>query len=109
MLAIVGVLSLIPSPDIGGSDKFMHFITYFILSAIFTILVRFNRSLLWVAVGLIGYGIFLEYLQGMTGYRFLDNFDMLANSVGVMGGLLLRATPAPLWFRRAENRIAEYF
>ena len=105
MLAMVGVLSLIPSPDIGDSDKFMHFFTYFVLSAGFTTLSRFNRSLLFIAAGLIGYGILLEFLQGMTGYRFMDVYDMLANSAGVICGLLVRVTTLPEWFRKIESAI----
>lgn len=107
MLAMVGVLSLIPSPDIDieGSDKFIHFFTYFILSTGFTVLVRFNSSLLFVAAGLISYGIVLEYLQGLTGYRFMEGYDMLANSAGVIAGLMVRLTAIPGWFRRIELRL----
>lgn len=103
MLALVAVLSLIPSPDIGGSDKLLHFITYFTLSAGFTTLVRHYRSLVFVAVGLIAYGAMLEFLQGLTGYRQMDLFDMMANSVGVLGGLLVRLTPVPGWLRVIES------
>ena len=104
MLAMVGVLSLIPSPDIGveGSDKVIHFLTYFILSAGFTTLVRYRRNLMFVAAGLIGYGILLEFLQGLTGYRFMEGYDMLANSAGVICGLLIRFTAIPEWFRKIE-------
>ncbi len=65
MLAIVGVLSLVPAPNVGieGSDKLMHFSTYFVLSVFFTVLVRFNRSLVLIAGGLISYGVLLEFLQ----------------------------------------------
>ena len=102
VLALVAVLSLIPSPDIGANDKFMHYLTYFILSAGFTTLVRHNRSLILIAVGLIGYGILLEFLQGMTGYRYMEVYDMLANSIGVLCGLLVRLSAIPCWFRRVE-------
>lgn len=105
MLALVALLSLMPAPDVGGNDKVMHFITYWLLSAGFTTLARFNRSLLWVSSGLIAYGIVLEYVQGMTGYRFLEGADMLANSAGVLCGLLIRFSPVPVWFRSIESRL----
>lgn len=105
MLALVAFVSLMPSPDIGGNDKVMHYLTYFLLSAGFSTLVRHHRSLIAVAIGLIGYGILLELLQGMTGYRYLEVYDMLANSVGVACGLLVRLSPLPLWFRRIESRL----
>ena len=102
MLAIVGVLSLIPAPDIGVSDKSMHFVTYFSLSAGFSLLVRLNRNLIFIAFGLISYGILLEFLQGMTGYRFMETYDMLANSAGVVCGLIVRFSSLPEWFRKIE-------
>jgi VanZ family protein len=105
MLALVALLSLLPSPpDMGGNDKVLHFLTYFALSAGFTTLVNPNYKLLWVATGLILYGILIEFLQGLTGYRYLEIADMLANSSGVFCGLLLRLTAVPVWFRRLEMR-----
>ncbi|MCK4708451.1 MAG: VanZ family protein, partial [Gammaproteobacteria bacterium] len=97
LLAIVGVLSLVPAPeiDIEGSDKLMHFLTYFVLSACFTTLVRYNRSLIFIAVGLVAYGVLLEFLQGLTGYRFMEVYDVLANSIGVITGLSVRFSAIP--------------
>jgi len=102
VLAIVGVLSLIPAPDIGVSDKSMHFVTYFALSAGFNILVKFDRSLIFVVFGLISYGILLEFLQGMTGYRYMETYDMLANTAGIICGLIVRFSFLPEWFRKIE-------
>ncbi len=104
MLVVVAVLSLIPVPDIGveGSDKLIHFFIYFILSSAFTTLVRYNHRLLLVACGLISYGILIEFLQGMTAYRSMEAYDMLANSVGVLCGLLIRVSKIPTWFRQIE-------
>ncbi len=102
MLILVGIMSLVPAPeiDIKESDKLMHFFTYFILSAFFTALTRFNRNLIFVAVGLIGYGILLEFFQGMTTYRFMEIYDMLANSAGVICGISIRLTLIPEWLRK---------
>lgn len=105
MLALVGVLSLIPSPNIGASDKLIHFITYAGLSIGFTTLVQQRQKLIFVVAGLISYGILLEYLQGLTGYRDMDVLDMLANSAGVTGGLLIRLTPVPELFRTIEHKL----
>ena len=107
LLAIVGVLSLVPAPDIDieGSDKLMHLFTYFVLSAGFSTLVRYNKSLLYIAAGLISYGILLEFLQGLTGYRFMEAYDVLANSTGVIIGLFVRFSAIPEWFRRVEMQL----
>lgn len=89
----VGVASLIPGPDMGDSDKIFHFMTYAILSASFSQIVEQPKSLWIVLTGLIGYGLLLEFLQGMTGYRLEDMADALANSLGVVVGLLFYQSP----------------
>ena len=106
MLAVVAYASLAPiTTDVPTSDKTLHFITYGILSAFFTTLVQASRSLWLVAVGLVLFGILLEILQGLTGYRYFEVMDMLANSLGVLTGLLLRLTPMPIWFRQVEAKL----
>lgn len=103
MLAVVAIVSLMPAPDLmGTSDKLLHLLTYAFMSAVFSTLVCRNMSLFKVVPGLILFGIVLEFLQGMTGYRYLEVNDMLANSVGVFAGLLVRLTPIPRWFRQLE-------
>jgi len=106
MLGVVAYFSLIPNPpgaDI--NDKLLHFSAYTGLSAGFSTLVHSHRQLSGVAVGLIGFGILIEILQGLTGYRFMEALDVLANSVGVLCGLLIRLTPFPRWFRLFESRL----
>ena len=105
-LAVVALASLVPAPDMGSSDKLLHFVTYGALSAGYTLLVQKLRNLVLIALGLVCYGIVLEFLQGLTGYRMSDPQDMLANSLGVAFGLVLWWTPLPYWFQRLENRVA---
>jgi glycopeptide antibiotics resistance protein len=100
---VVGVLSLIPGPDIGGSDKLVHFLTYAILSAGFSLIVEQQRSLWLILFGLIAYGLLLEFLQGLTGYRFEDMADALANSLGVITGLGFYFSPLRDILRRFER------
>jgi hypothetical protein len=54
--------------------------------------------------GLILYGMFLELLQGMTGYRVMDGGDMLANGFGVISALVIRITPLPELCRKWERQ-----
>jgi VanZ family protein len=104
-LVVVAYVSLMPMPNVGVSDKLLHYLTYAGLSAGFSTLVRFNRQVLWVVSGLILFGVLIEFLQGLTGYRFMEAYDVLANSVGVFCGLLVRLTPLPRWFRQLESRL----
>ena len=105
-LILVAVLSLMPVPEtaVNVSDKVMHFVVYFILSAGFMVLVRQQSNIVKVAIGLVLYGVALEFLQGLTGYRMMEFLDMVANSSGVVAGLLVRLTPMPVWFRMLEAK-----
>ena len=107
LLALVALLSLLPAPDaLAGSDKLLHFLAYAGLSGLFSLLVCEARSLWWVALGLIGYGVLIELLQGLTGYRQMELYDMLANSAGVLAGMLLRLSPLPRIVRGLEARLS---
>ena len=55
LLVAVAVLSLIPGPDIGGSDKLLHFTTYAILSGWFSLIVRSPLFTAGIASSVTGY------------------------------------------------------
>lgn len=87
-VAIVIYLSLAPHPpepmQFSNADKLEHALAYSFLMLWYcqTYQQRWPRIL--VAGLLVALGIGLEYLQGMTTYRFFDYADMLANSAGVL-------------------------
>jgi len=85
MVVTVWLLSLLPlsSPvdTVQGSDKIGHFLAYFGMTFWFLHLTA-NR---WVVVCLlIIMGFVIEVLQGLTGYRYFEWADFLANAVGVL-------------------------
>ena len=92
-LLSLAVVSLMPVPDIGGSDKFGHFISYAMLSAYLSLLVEQRKSLWRIVFGLIAYGLFLEFMQSLTDYRSGDLADALANSLGAITGLAFYFSP----------------
>ena len=94
-LLALGIVSLIPSPDLGGNDKIGHFIAYAMLSAWFSLIVKQQKSLWLIFIGLISYGILLEILQSLISYRSGDLTDAVANSLGVTTGLAFYFSP--LW------------
>jgi VanZ family protein len=106
VLLTVGVVSLLPAPDLAESvsDKSLHFVTYACLAAGFASLVRASTSLVYVAVGLVTYGLLIEILQGMTGYRVAEWGDVVANSIGVVVGQFAWWSPLPARLRRLEAR-----
>ena len=106
LLLGIAVLSLIPSPDIGVSDKLSHLVTYFFLSGWFSLLAVNRISLGWIVIGLVGYGMLIELLQGMTAYRYPEWGDVLANGAGVLAGILVYFSPLPRLLRFVDARLA---
>lgn len=106
LLLGVALVSLMPAPDIGVSDKLSHLVTYFILSGWFSLLAVSRVSLGWTVFGLIGYGMLIELLQGMTAYRYPEWGDVLANGAGVLAGALVYFSPLARFLRFVDTRLA---
>ncbi|UCE92594.1 MAG: VanZ family protein [Flavobacteriaceae bacterium] len=92
---IIAILSLTAVPKISlglnikSSDKYLHFIAYFVLAFVwyFALKDRLKKKVfkIFVPLGLILYGIILEGLQGgLTTYRTADIYDALANAAGII-------------------------
>jgi VanZ family protein len=108
-LVVSGVvyLSLTPFlPDlklgVPAQDKFEHFIAYALLAWWFSQAYPL-RLHGFLGLFLIALGAILEVLQGFTGYRDFEYTDMLADTLGVVGGYLLALTSAGATFRRLER------
>lgn len=98
--AVVAVVafSLVPAfflPQVPeGGDKVEHFLSYFLLAAAAVQLFAPRHAVLRAGTGLIAMGIVLEIAQGLlTSTRQMDASDALANTLGVVGGLLTLLTP----------------
>jgi VanZ family protein len=95
----IAALSLLPPQDFPkiplfkGFDKVVHIVMYFIFALLFcwAIKTESNYSWLFLIIPLaIGWGIFMEYLQlKMHIGRSFDPNDILANSFGVVSGVLV--------------------
>lgn len=71
-------------------DKAQHMIAYAVLMWWFR--QAFAGWIRWfVFLTLLGVG--LECVQGLTAYRYFEYGDMVANTLGVILGLVLAATP----------------
>jgi VanZ family protein len=106
MLLVVAAASLLPAPDVGVSDKLGHVITYLVLAGWFSLLAANRIALCWIAVGLLGYGMLMELLQGTTGYRYAEWADVLANGAGIIAGSLFYFSPLPRLLRFVDSRLA---
>ncbi len=108
VIAVVA-FSLVPAfllpqvPD--GGDKVEHFLSYFLLAAAAVQLFLPRQALLRAGSGLIAMGIALEIAQGLfTNTRQMDASDALANSLGVIAGLLTLLTPWCNLLMRLDRR-----
>lgn len=108
MLLLVGVASLMPVPQVGVGDKVSHLVTYAVLGAWFGLLAANRLILGWTVVGLLGYGILLELLQGTTSYRFAEWADVVANGGGILIGTALYFTPLKRVLAYADQRLARF-
>ncbi len=97
LVAAIVWLSLTPAPpkvELAFGDKLGHFVGYGTLMAWFCQLYRSQRARLAYGAGFIAMGVGLEVAQGTLGYRSYEEFDMLANALGVLiGWAISLATP----------------
>jgi len=107
VVATVIFLSLTPHPikfDIEQGDKLGHALGYMTVMVCFTQLYT-RRVHVWWGLGFIALGIALEYVQGWTGYRHFEYWDMVADAVGVAVGWLLGGTTMAHLVSGIERRI----
>lgn len=96
-VAVVCVSSLLPHPpelvSFDGIDKLEHLLAYAWLMLWFCQVYVTHAARISVLAGLVALGVCLECLQGLSGYRYFEYTDMLANSAGVLLGWGLAQTP----------------
>lgn len=96
-------LSLMKMPkyniSISNIDKWQHSFAYTVLSLSWLFaLQKFNKNYL-IIISCISFGIIIEILQEtVTSYRTGDFLDIIANSVGVLLGLLIFS----IFFKKKE-------
>ncbi|HVZ28639.1 MAG TPA: VanZ family protein [Rhizomicrobium sp.] len=73
-----------------GWDKVDHFVAYFGLAAMATMVTGVRPRLAWAILGVILFGGVLEILQGLMG-RDAELADFIANSIGALAGLAAAA------------------
>lgn len=91
-------LSVTPQPPeipVEEGDKIGHVAAYATLMFWWAQLLVTAPQRRRVAAALIALGIALEYVQGWTGWRSFDYFDMLADAFGVALGWLLACPRTP--------------
>jgi VanZ family protein len=95
-VAVVFYLSLMPDPpeplSFDGVDKLEHAAAYLGLMLWFCQVVVERRTRIYLTAAFVTMGVGIEILQGLSGYRYFEYADMLANSMGVLIGWRLAHT-----------------
>lgn len=92
LVALVIYLSLsdisLPQVPSDSGDKINHLIAYGVLTVWFgQLFLTWNKRAV-VALALIALGVSMEFIQGMTDYRFFEWQDAVANLCGVVLGII---------------------
>lgn len=95
----VCVVSLVPVPpetvDAAGGDKLLHAVGYAALAFWFAQLVPAGDRGRWlVALGLTGLGAGLEGVQALVPWRSTEGWDVIADALGSLAGVLAAGLPA---------------
>ena len=105
LLILVMAGSVVPVIVVKGfsaADKLVHGGSYLILVTWFAGLYRRQRHV-FIALALFALGLVLEVIQGQLPYRGFDPFDLLANAVGILLGLILAQSVLVAWCQRLEG------
>ncbi|HXS07535.1 MAG TPA: VanZ family protein [Rhizomicrobium sp.] len=102
-VAVIAWGEFTPSPPqltgLLGWDKADHFIAYFGLAAMASLVIGLRPHLKWAILGVILLGGLLEVLQAFSG-RDAEMLDFVANSLGALTGWALGALFLILFPRR---------
>lgn len=89
--AVITVLSLTPAqdmPSLNVWDKLQHFAAYFVFMVFAYPVSNSSRGRMACALLIIAYSALMEYGQSLMPGRMPSGGDMLANSLGVVGGFI---------------------
>ena len=88
-VALLLYLSLMPGPPeipVEQGDKLGHILAYATLTYWWAQLLVTSPQRLRLAAALLALGIAIEFVQGWTGWRTFDFYDMLADATGIAIG-----------------------
>jgi len=94
LLALVFILDQatkphpILSPVMLYGDKVLHAVAFFTLTVLTELSFPSLRLLLWKVLFLLGFGLFIEWLQSFLPWRSADASDFLADCIGIAAFLV---------------------
>jgi len=88
-----------------GIDKWFHGVTFVVLAVWFAGLYR-PRSYWKIGLGLIFFGLVIEGCQRLVSHRTAEMFDVAADIVGIVIGLVIAGAGLGGWGQRFEGWLA---
>ena len=105
VMALVLALALTPASRLTTisflSDKAAHFLAFAAMMTWFCGVFRLPMTP-WVGIGLLAFGVLIEWLQGMLPYRYADMRDVYADVLGIVAGWTLAIAGLRHWTRWVE-------
>jgi hypothetical protein len=97
MMLFVTWMALTPDPAITLSftygDKLLHACTFCGLTGWWGNIYRGRWARVWIAMGCLAFGVFIELAQWLDPPRDASGWDVLADAIGILVALLLLRTP----------------
>lgn len=92
-LSLLNIKGIQPPIELSNIDKYEHLLAYFVLTLSWFFAVQKTGSLIGhrylLVLFVFLYGVTMEFLQQMlTDYRIGDYYDVLANSSGILVGVV---------------------
>ena len=91
-----------------NADKWLHGFTFVVLSVWFSGIVEKRRYWL-IAIGLILFGLLVEFCQLQVSYRMADWLDIVANTLGIIVGLTIAVAGLGGWGPRFEDWLSRRY
>jgi VanZ family protein len=106
LLPAIWFMQEMRDPRIAHSDKWIHAITFMLLTIWFS--GQYAKRSYWrIAAGMLAFGAFIEVCQRtLTTYRSGEMLDLVADAVGILAGLLVAWAGVGGWSLKVEQWIA---
>lgn len=105
--AVLAYASLMPDPPQPSAvpyyDKLAHMLAYGVLGAWFGGVLPSHYGRIFI--GLAAYGLVLELVQSLTGYRSGEMLDMAADVAGIIAGLVLARLGMMRWLDYIDGHV----
>ena len=87
-------------------DKWLHAVTFVVLAIWFS--GQYRPGAYWrIGIGLILFGVLIEFCQRLVTYRSAELFDLVADAAGIAVGLIIAAAGIGGWSLRIEEWFAQ--